>query len=703
MKKYYYIFSKSFMQEPNYIELISSELKIRNSQVESVFKLIEEWWTVPFIARYRKEMTWDLDEVYIRDILIIRTREENLFKAKNTAINWIEEQGKLTDDLRIQIENTKTLKQVEEIYKPYKLKKKTKAMIAIEKGFQIIADIIKENKSPITTTSFQEFLLNYKEEEIIEWAIQIISAEIVANTEIREDLTSYLDIKWVLISKIKTEKMLEKLDANWKKHLLKFELYKDFSWTVKNIKSYQTLAINRWTKLWILSSKLIDDEESYEVVKIAINTWDTIELLLDAIKAWYKTLFKSVQTEILNNLTEKAEIEAIETFQKNLWQLLLTKPEYWKRVLALDPWYRTWCKIAILDELWNPLVFDKIFVHNESSAILKIWELSKKYKVDVVVIWNWTASNETVEIVQKAIDIPTYVVSESGASVYSASSVAADEFPELDLTDRWTISIWRRFLDPLSELVKIDPESIWVGMYQHDMSKNILKEKLWYTVEDVVNMVWVNINTASIYVLNYISWINKTIAKKIFKNKPYSSRKDLKKVLSKKVFEQAAGFLRIPESKQDFDNTDIHPEQYALAEYILSSGLNSLELITQKKDELISLYPETNEITIDFIIDSINAMWKEIRVNSISVVSEKLTMESLVEGQIVNWTVRNVLQFWVFVDIWVKNDWLVHVSQIANKFISNPMDEVEVWEKVKVKITWINLETGKIQLSMKDV
>lgn len=691
------------MLEPNYVNLITSELNLKEYQVEAVLKLVIEWSTVPFIARYRKEVTWDLDEVYIRDILSINQREEKLFKAKQTSLNGIEEQWKLTDELRNQIESAKTIKLVEEIYKPYKLKKKTKAMVAIEKGFQVIADIIKTNKNPETNEEFKKLLKEYKVEEIIEWATQIISSEIVANPEIREDLTNYLSTKWILVSKIKWEKMIEKLDTIWQKNLWKFELYKDFNSGVKSIKSYQILAINRGDNLWILNLKIIEDEESFELVKDYILQGEIIDLLLDSIKLWYKTLFKSVQTEVLNNLTKIAEDEAIETFQKNLWNLLLTKPEYSKRVLAIDPWYRTWCKIAILDELWNPIHFDKIFVHNDSEAQRKLSSLIEKYKIDAIVVWNWTASNETVEIAQKVSSLPTYVVNESWASVYSASIAASEEFPKLDVTDRWTISIWRRFIDPLSELVKIDPESIWVWMYQHDMSKTVLKEKLWYTVEDVVNMVWVNLNSASTYVLSYISWINKTIAKKIVKNKPYSSRTDLKKILSPKVYEQAAWFLRIPSSEEKYDNTDIHPEQYGLAEYIENSNTDNITLFDTKHDELVALYPDVTLTTVDFIIDSLNSIWEEIRVNWVSEVTWKLEMEDLKEWQILNWTVRNVLQFGVFVDIWVKNDWLVHVSQIADKFISNPMDEVEVWEKVKVKVTKIDLDSWKIQLSMKDV
>ncbi|PIE85177.1 RNA-binding transcriptional accessory protein [Candidatus Gracilibacteria bacterium] len=689
------------MLEPNYTKLISSELQIKEDQVESVLKLVSEGATVPFIARYRKELTGGLDENYIRNILSVKQREEKLFKAKQTALNGIEEQGKLTEELSLQIEGAKTIKLVEEIYKPYKLKKKTKAMIAIEKGFQVIADIIKSNIKPETREEFKKLLIDYNPEEIIEGAIQIISSEIVASLELRDILTAYLSSKAILVSKIKGDKMIEKLDFNGKNNLRKFELYKDFEIGIKKIKSYQILAINRGEKLGILNLKLLEDEESFYLVKNYINSGETIDFLTQGIRLGYKTLFKSVQTEVLNNLTKNAEDEAIITFQKNLGNLLLTKPEYGKRVLAIDPGFRTGCKIALLDDLGNPLKFDKIFIHNEDEAIKKISVLVKEYKMDVVVIGNGTASNETVEIVKKSTNIPTYVVNESGASVYSASNIAAEEFPKLDVTDRGTISIGRRFLDPLSELVKIEPESIGVGMYQHDMSKSVLKEKLGYTVEDVVNMVGVNLNTASIYVLNYISGINKTIAKKICKNKPYSSRKDLKKVLSSKVFEQSAGFLRIPGAKQKYDNTDIHPEQYALAEYIENSNLDNITLYETKLDELKKLYPDVNMTTIDFIIDSLNNIGKEVRVNGVSEVTGKLEMEDLSEGQVLNGVVRNVLQFGVFVDIGVKNDGLVHVSQIADKYISNPMDEVEVGEKVKVKITKIDLDTGKIQLSMK--
>ena len=717
--------STNLIAEPNFIETVSRELGLKDFQTKTVLDLIAEGSTTPFIARYRKEATGNLDEDVIREIISLREKQEKIWKMKNTAINTIDEMGKLTPELLENITKALTLKEVEEIYKPYKSKKKTKAMIAIEKGFQVIADYIKNGEEFKNTSEFQELLKENKEEEIIEGSKEIIAAEIVANAEIREFLRKYLSQNSNIVSKIKWEKAIEKLADNIKKDIHKFEIYSDFEINISKIKPYQILALNRWEKLKIISVKLKADKLEENFLNNFDNDFTTQvwEIYLEAIKTGYKTLYKSVENEVMWNLSELWEDDAIKVFQTNLSALLMTKPEYGKKILAFDPAYRTGCKIVILDEGANPIEFSKIFLHQskphpnpllkgEGIAQKEIIRLIKKHNIEVIIVWNWTASNETVELVQETLNSPLlwgeglgvrlqdniYIVNESGASVYSASKIAQEEFKDLDLTDRWTISIGRRFIDPLSELVKVPVGSIWVGMYQHDMPEKKLEEKLGYVVEDTVNKVGINVNTASIYVLNHISGIDKRAAKKIYKNRPYKNREELKKVLSDSVYEQAIWFLRIPESEEKLDNTDIHPEQYEFAKYVIENRIYSIEKVPAE------IRKDFTELTLNFVRDAYSKIWEDPRVNSAhKKATKKVELEDVEIGMIMDWTVRNVVAFWAFVDIGLKNDWLVHVSQLANKFVSDPSEIVSVGDKVKVKVINIDKEKGKIQLSMKDV
>ena len=714
--------STSLIAEPNFVATVSSELNLKDFQTKTVLDLVAEWATTPFIARYRKEATGDLDENVIRNIVSVREKQEKIWKLKNSSINTIDEMGKLTPELLENIKKAITLKEVEEIYKPYKSKKKTKAMIAIEKGFQVIADYIKQEQEFKNTSDFQELLKNNSEEEIIDGSKEIIAAEIVADSDIREYLREYLQKKSMVVSKIKWEKVIAKLPENIRKDVHKFDIYSDFSITISNIKPYQTLALNRGKNLKILTVKLTAEKLEQDFVSNFDNDMKTEvgKIYLSAITMWYKTLYKSVENEVMWELSELWEDDAITTFQTNLWALLMTKPEYGKKVLVFDPAYRTGCKMVVLDEGANPIEFSKIFLHQENEAVKKIVTIIKKHNIEAVVVWNGTASNETVELVQKIVvaaclqplQEKIYIVNESGASVYSASKIAQEEFKELDLTDRGTISIGRRFIDPLSELVKVPVWSIGVGMYQHDMPEKKLEEKLWYVVEDTVNEVGINVNTSSIYVLQHVSWINKTAAKKIYKNRPYKNRAELKKVLSAKIYEQAIGFLRIPESDEELDNTDIHPDQYDLAKYVinaltpaLSFGGEGAEWFFNKhKSELLKLYPTATVSTLNFIVEAYSNIWKDPRVNSAhKKATKKVEMDDVSEWSILEGTVRNVVAFWAFVDIGLKNDGLVHISQLANQFVSDPNEIVAVWDKVKVKITGIDKEKWKIQLSMKEV
>ena len=713
-------FEGTVLELPDYVKVVGKELGFKDFQVKAVFDFMAEGATVPFVARYKKDVTWNLDEDNIRDINDVKNKAEKLHKAKQTAVNWIEKLGKITEELMANILKATTLKQVEEIYKPYKSKKKTKAMIAIEKGFQVVADFIKDNPNivaaslPMGEIEWGPDLLDkYNEEEIIEWAKYIISAEVAQNADLRADLLETLQKYWNIISKIKWEKTLEKLNDKDKGQISKFDIYSDFNHRIAWLKPYQILALNRWENLKILWVKIEKSEKTFEwltfhYAKILWIRAPFNEILAEAFLDWYNTLFKSVENELRGILSEEGEDDAIDTFKQNLAQLLMTKPEYWKKILAIDPGFNAGCKMAILDELSNPVKFDKIFLHKKFEAISKLKEIILKQKPWIIVIWNGTWVNETLEILHEITELPIYIVNESWASVYSASKIAQEEFPDLDSLDRWTVSIWRRFIDPLSELVKVPVWSIWVGMYQHDMPEKKLEEKLGNVVEDVVNEVGINVNSASSYVLNHISGIDKRSAKKIYNHRPYKSRADLKKQLNDKTFEQAIWFLRVPESSEKFDNTDIHPDQYELAKYISPHSISPIgreveQFFEENKKEILEIYPEAWINTIKFILESLENIWEEKRVNSTHKKAIKKWSVKISEWDIVEWVVRNVVAFGAFVDIWLKNDWLVHVSQIADKFVSDPKEEVEVGQTVKVKVTSIDEKTGKIQLSMKEV
>ncbi len=731
------------LQEPNYIEIVSSELWFKHFQVEVVLELTLEWSTVPFIARYRKERTWNLDEDQIRAIIELRDKTEKIYKAKQIAINGITELWKMTPELFENILKAKTLKEVEEIYKPYKSKKKTKAMIAIEKWFQFVADIIKKNID-ISSSQFSSLdqkwqeqldnlLKDYTLEEILEWSMHIISAEVSANSDLRADLMETLQKYWTIISKKKTDKALEKLNEKDKWQISKFDIYSDFSLKISWLKPYQILALNRWENIWILWLKIEKTDTTFDWIKkhysrilsslpfpnglhevkgiSKIVRLPFIDLLEQSFKEGYEALFISVENELRWILSEIWENDAIETFKQNLANLLMTKPEYGQKILAIDPGYRAGCKMVILDELWNPILFDKVFLHNKNETQIKLKSLIYKEKPWVIVVWNGTWVNETVEILHWITDIEIFIVNESWASVYSASKTAQEEFPDLDSLDRWTVSIGRRYIDPLSELVKIPVWSIWVWMYQHDISEKKLEEKLWNVVEDTVNEIGINVNSASSYVLNYISGIDKRTAKKIYNNRPYKSREHLKKQLSDKIYEQAVWFLRVPQSKEIFDNSDIHPEQYELARFIIQAHPWFYSPL-QEKDatifyskfelELKKFYSDVNVSTIEFIINSIKNSWIEKRVNSTHKRAIKLWEKIEIKiWDIIEWVIRNVVAFGAFVDIGMKNDWLVHVSQISDSFVKDPKEIVEVWQTVKVKVTSMDEKTGKIQLSMK--
>lgn len=507
--------SPTLLPTPNYTQIISKALDYRENQITVVLELTAEGATVPFIARYRKERTGNLDETDIRAIIELQTKEENLYKAKQTAINGIEELGKMTLELLANIIAAKTLKEVEELYKPYKSKKKTKAMIAIEKGFQVVADAIKNNSLDIP----EKLLSEFAREEIIEGAIEIIGAEVSANANLRHSLIAELQKTGDISASKKSDKMLEKLNQKDTEQIPKFALYFTFTGRINRMKPYQILALNRGENLGILNVKFEKDEMILESIRAVyrnilslpstsgrgVGGEGFIEELELGFKLGYEALWSSVENEIRGELSELGEDDAIKSFQSNLLSLLMTRPEYGKTILAIDPGYRAGCKMCIIDSLGNPILFDKIFLHEIENARTKLSNIFKKYSIDTVVIGNGTGCDETCTLVAELFSGDVFIVNESGASVYSASPVAQEEFPDLDSLDRGTISIGRRYQDPLSELVKVPVGSIGVGMYQHDIAEKKLTEKLGYVVEDVVNQVGINVNTASIYVLQHIS------------------------------------------------------------------------------------------------------------------------------------------------------------------------------------------------------
>lgn len=491
---------------PNYTKIISEVLDYREAQISIVLELTAEGATVPFIARYRKERTGNLDETDIRAIIELQTKEENLHKAKQTAINGIEELGKMTPELMANILAAKTLKEVEELYKPYKSKKKTKAMIAIEKGFQVVADAIKENKLEIP----ENLLAEYPREEIIEGAIEIIASEVSANATLRHSLIALLHKTGDISASKKSDKMLEKLNAKDTEQIPKFALYFEFRSRINRIKPYQILALNRGENLGILNVKLEKDEMILGSIRavyrniLGLNS-AFIDELEQGFDTGYTALWSSVENEIRGELSELGEDDSIKTFQINLLSLLMTRPEYGKTILAIDPGYRAGCKMCIIDPFGNPVAFDKMFLHEMENARTKLAGIFKKHPIDVIVVGNGTGCDETSALVAELYSGDVFIVNESGASVYSASPVAQEEFPELDSLDRGTVSIGRRYIDPLSELVKVPVGSIGVGMYQHDIAEKKLTEKLGYVVEDVVNEVGISVNNASIHVLQHIS------------------------------------------------------------------------------------------------------------------------------------------------------------------------------------------------------
>ncbi len=712
---------------------IAEELNIKESQVEKTVALIDEGNTIPFIARYRKEVTGGLSDETLRDLGERLTYLRNLETRKQEVVNSIESQGKLTDEIVIALQIAKTLAEVEDIYRPYKQKKRTRATIAKEKGLEPLANIIymQQEKTPIYNIA-KEYLNEEKEvnsvEEAIAGALDIIAENISDNAEYRKQIKRFTYRDGI----IETKATKENEKSN-------YEMYYDFNEKVNRIPSHRILAINRGEKEEFLKVKITKPEEKIlEIMEKDIikgNTQFTEMLKNTILDSWKRLIEPSIEREIRSDLTEKAEEQAIKVFGQNAKQLLLGAPLLGLTVIGFDPAYRTGCKIAVIDETGKLLDTTTIYPtepQNDVEGAKKVLiNLIAKYNVDMFAIGNGTASRESEMFVADVIkevkekyrkEVHYAIVSEAGASVYSASKLATEEYPDINVSLRGAISIARRLQDPLAELVKIEPKAIGVGQYQHDVDQKKLGESLTGVVEDAVNKVGVDVNTATPSLLSYVSGINKTIANNIVKyrdeNGKLKERKELLKVpkLGKVAFEQCAGFIRVFNGKNPLEITSVHPESYEVAENLLKSigykkedllNKDSLKEIKEKlarvNVEKTSKELQVGNMTLKDIIDELSKPGRDPREEMPKPVlrSDVLKFEDLREGQILTGTVRNVIDFGAFVDVGVKHDGLVHISEMSDKFVKNPSEIVSVGDVVKVKVIAIDMERQKVKLSMK--
>lgn len=713
------------------IDKLSIELNIEKNKIGNTIKLIDEGNTIPFIARYRKEVTGNLSDEVLRKLNDRLIYLRNLESRKDEVIRLIDEQGKLTDELKNSIINASILTEVEDLYRPYKQKKRTRATIAKEKGLEPLAKLI--ISQTVKDGNKDEIVIKYinKEkgletvEECINGALDIIAEDISDNAKYRKRIRgiTYKTGKLVTTAVNKDEPTV-------------YDMYYNFSEEIKKIPSHRILAITRGEKEKVLKVKLDLDEESVlKYLERETLKGDSIfkDDLILCIEDSYKRLIKpSIEREIRGKLFEEASEKAIEVFGVNAKNLLMQPPIKNVVVMGFDPAYRTGCKIAIIDDTGKLLDYTTIYPTQPQNDIVgatkSMIELINKYNVNIIALGNGTASRESEKFIAeviKKIDRKVYyaIVSEAGASVYSASELATKEYPDINVSIRGAISIARRLQDPLAELVKIDPKSIGVGQYQHDVNQKRLDESLTGVVENVVNSVGVDINTATPSLLSYVSGVNKQVATNIVKyreeNGKFNSRKEFLKVpkLGKAAFVQCAGFLKVPESKNILDNTMVHPESYEKAEELISSlGFNIKNLTTKNMGEVISKLDNVNidnisktlnigSLTMQDIVTELKKPGRDPRdeMPKIVVKSDVLSIDDITEGMILTGTVRNVVDFGAFVDIGIKNDGLVHISEISDKYVRNPMEEVAVGDIVKVKVIGIDKAKGKVSLSMKGV
>lgn len=709
---------------------IAEELNIRENQVEAAVKLIDEGNTIPFIARYRKEVTGNLSDETLRDLGERLTYLRNLEARKEEIIRLIDEQGKLTDELTVKIASTMVLSELEDIYRPYRPKKRTRATIAKEKGLEPLANIIylQAEKRDLYEIA-KEYINKEKgvetEDDAIQGALDIIAENIADNADYRKKIKSFCFREAIITSKsIKEDEKSP------------YEMYYDFKEGILRIPSHRILAINRGEKEEFLKVKIEKpDEKILEYLKKQIiKDYKSMyyEPLSKVIEDSYKRLIEpSIEREIRNDLTERSEEKAIKVFGKNAKQLLLQPPIKGMTVMGFDPAYRTGCKIAVIDKTGKLLATTTVYPtepqNDVEGAKNTLKALILKYDVNMIAIGNGTASRESEKFVSDMIkeisgNLYYAIVSEAGASVYSASKLATEEYPDINVSLRGAISIARRLQDPLSELVKIDPKAIGVGQYQHDVNQKKLSESLTGVVEDAVNSVGVDVNTATPSLLSYVSGINETVAKNIVKyrdeNGELKTRKELLKVpkLGQAAFKQCAGFIRIFNGKDPLEVTAVHPESYEAAGKLLTILGYSVDSLTQKeklenlKNDLskvniskVSKELGVGELTLKDIIEELSKPGRDPREEMPKPIlrSDVLKFEDLQEGMELTGTVRNVIDFGAFVDIGVKHDGLVHISEMSDKFIKNPSEIVSVGDIIKVKVIGIDREKQKVSLSMK--
>ena len=717
----------------NINEIIAQELDVKVSQIEKTVELIDQGNTIPFIARYRKEVTGNLSDEQLRDLGSRLTYLRNLEERKQEVIDSITNQEKMTPEIMAALEKAQTQVEVEDIYRPYKQKKRTRATIAKENGLQELADnIINQTDS----TDLYEVAKNFLNDNVvtIEDAIQgaedIIAEDISDNADYRKMLKKIYHYEGLITS--------EAVNPDEKSP---YEMYYEFSEKVKTIPSHRILAINRGEKEKLLKVKIKKPEEKVladlEKAIIIKNSTRKEELKTTIADSWKRLIEPSLDREIRSDLTDKADLQAIDVFGKNAKQLLLGAPLKGYTVLGFDPAYRTGCKLAVIDETGKVLDTAVLYPTEPQNDIegstIKLIDLILKNKINIIAIGNGTASRESEQFVSSVIakvkedyniTVNYVIVSEAGASVYSASKLATEEYPDLNVSLRGAISIARRLQDPLAEFVKIDPKAIGIGQYQHDVNQKQLNEELTGVVEDAVNEVGVDVNTATPSLLSYVSGINMTIAKNIVKyreeNGKYEERKTLLNVpkLGKVTFEQCAGFIRIPKGTNPLENTAVHPESYKQTEELLKNiNYKKEDLLDKAKlakinDELSKIDIKTKaqeldigELTLTDIINELKKPGRDPRDDMPKPIlrSDVLSFDDLKEGQLLTGTVRNITDFGAFVDIGVKHDGLVHLSELSDKFIKTPSEVVAIGDVVQVKVIEIDREKQKVKLSMKNI
>ncbi|WP_342492258.1 Tex family protein [Bacillus sp. FSL M7-0003] len=708
------------------LKQIATELKLSTKQIESVIKLLEDGNTVPFIARYRKEQTGSLDEVQIQTISERYTYIQNVMNRKEEVIRLIAEQDKLTDELKQKIEQAHKLQEVEDLYRPFKQKRKTKANVAKAKGLEPLAEYLLTLPSDQIEKKAAAFINEEKEvanvEEALEGAQHIIAEQLADDPDMRKWIRSETYQKGSLVT---SGKDVESDEKNV------YEMYYDYQEPIKKIVPHRILAVNRGEKEGILKAAIEPPAENirfYLDKQVLKGKQTTARPFIEAaIDDAYKRLIQpSIEREIRKELTEKAEEQAIHIFAENLRKLLLQPPMKGKRVLGVDPAFRTGCKLAVVDDTGKVHHIGVIYPHppvqKKAEAKQKVKEIIQSSNIEVIAIGNGTASRETEQFIADLIQeldqpVSYLIVNEAGASVYSASALAREEFPDLQVEERSAISIARRLQDPLAELVKIDPKSVGVGQYQHDVSQKQLNSSLTFVVETVVNQVGVNVNTASQALLQYVSGLSKAVAGNIIKRREeigrFTSRKELKDIprLGAKTYEQCIGFLRITDGQDPLDRTGIHPESYKETKQFLRMinmtpddlGTDQLkEKMAEVKLDEAAQQLDIGTITLQDIIDQLTRPERDPRdeVPKPLLKTDVLKLEDLKQGMELQGTVRNVVDFGAFVDIGVKQDGLVHISKLSNRFVKHPLDVVSVGDIVTVWVDSVDQAKGRVALSM---